>query len=243
MPAFKNYLKSLYTRTMTEAYATAYQSLAEVMHEDALLLDCGAGSGNTFAKLSKHIDLPPRNYRGLEWDSTSVESAQSKGLAVEQADLNKPLPFAENTFSAVLGLSVLEHLLYPCHFVHECYRVLQPGGKLVLLTPNIATYFTAALILAGRMPSSGPHPDSSDMLQSRKLTSLREPGAIEGDTPLHRHLVVFSYVELRQFLISTGFRSVAGRGFGVYPFPRWLQPVLERVDAKHAHQMVFTATK
>lgn len=119
----------------------------------------------------------------------------------------------------------------------------EAGGKLVILTPNIATYFTAALVLIGRMPSSGPHPDSDYLINSRTLTSIKDSTQVEGDTPLHRHLVVFSYVDLRRLLKAAGFRTVSGRAFGVYPFPNFMQPLLERIDARHAHQMVFTATK
>jgi hypothetical protein len=36
---------------------------------------------------------------------------------------------------------------------------------------------------------------------------------------------------------------VRGYGFGVYPFPNVMQPLLERLDPYHAHQMVFVAEK
>jgi len=74
--------------------------------------------------------------------------------------LNKNIPYADNKFKCVFALSILEHLLNGCNFLKECRRVLENDSTLVLLTPNIITYFTAALILAGKMPSSGPHPDS-----------------------------------------------------------------------------------
>jgi hypothetical protein len=140
---------------------------------------------------------------------------------------------------------VLEHLLNPCQFLKESHRVLRPGGRVVLLTPNISTYFTAALILLGKMPSSGPHPDSEALLQSQEIFQVH-PGAgrdIESGTPLHRHLVVFSFRVLRGYLRMLGFREIRGYGFGLYPFPNFLQPVLERIDPWHCHQMVFVATK
>jgi hypothetical protein len=40
-----------------------------------------------------------------------------------------------------------------------------------------------------------------------------------------------------------GFEDVRGYGFGLYPFPNFLQPVLEKIDPYHCHQMVFMARK
>jgi hypothetical protein len=124
--------------------------------------------------------------------------------------------------------------------------VLRPGGQLVLLTPNISTYFTAVLILLGKMPSSGPHPDSDALLKSQeviKVSSESLESDIEADTPMHRHLVVFSYRVLRQYLQMIGFVNVRGYGFGLYPFPVFAQSVLQRLDPYHCHQMVFVAKK
>jgi SAM-dependent methyltransferase len=183
-------------------------------------------------------------YHGVDWHVETL--AQAGHLNVRHGDLNQPLPFATDSFRCVIGLSVLEHLLTPCAFMRECHRVLEPGGTLVILTPNISTYFTAALILAGRMPSSGPDPDSVELLKGGELFQIGSPEFahdLDTDTPQHRHLVVFSFLVLRRYLRMLGFRTVRGRGFGLYPFPNWMQPMLEKLDPYHCHQMVFLAIK
>ena len=63
------------------------------------------------------------------------------------------------------------------------------------------------------------------------------------DTPVHRHIVVFSFRVLRSYLHMIGFSNVTGYGFGLYPFPNFMQPMLERLDPFHCHQMVFVETK
>ena len=44
------------------------------------------------------------------------------------------LPFEDESVEAVLCIEVLEHLAYPQRAVDELFRVLKPGGKLILST-------------------------------------------------------------------------------------------------------------
>lgn len=242
----EQYFRRLYLRTMAEAYARAYTSIAATPEQGRLVLDCGANAGRTYDVVAPRMSLTPEQYCGIEWSASSVEKARARGLDVRCGDLNQSLPFDTDTFTCVYGLSVLEHLLNPCRHLRECHRVLRPGGSLVLLTPNISTYFTAVLILMGKMPSSGPNPDSSELLRSQEIFRVRNGTAdadVEGDTPLHRHLVVFSYRVLGEYLRRLGFDDVRGHGYGVYPFPNFIQPLMERIDPWHCHQMVFVARK
>lgn len=231
---------------MREAYGLATREIVDALRDGGPVLDCGAGSGRIYAGLAEQVGLSRDDYFGAEWDAASVADGQAKGLQISQVDLNRRLPFADGQFACVYGLSVLEHLLNGCLFMRECQRVLRPGGRLVLLTPNIATYFTAVLVLLGKMPSSGPHPDSDALLKHEELfpvSTVHLQTTVETDTPIHRHLVVFSYRVLRDFLQMLGFREVRGYGFGVYPFPNLMQPLLERIDPYHCHQMVFIAER
>lgn len=247
MSLLQAYFKKLYRRTMEESYATARREIAESIRAGGNILDCGAGSGHLYDQLVQVCgELDPARYFGVEWVEGEARRGRERGLQILQGDLNKRLPFDDGAFSCVFGLSVLEHLLYGCRYLQECRRVLAPGGKLVLLTPNISTYFTAALILAGKMPSSGPHPDSSLLLDQEELYRVREGRErveVEDDTPPHRHLVVFSYRVLRGYLRTLGFSDVRGYAYGVYPFPNFMQPLLERFDPYHCHQMVFVARR
>jgi len=243
---FRKYFRSLYQDAMNRAYATAYGHITSSVSEGAFILDCGANNGYTFDLISRACPITSHQYAGIEWNHNCVEEGLKRGLNIKRGDLNIGLPYDDESFSCVYALSVLEHLLNPCRFLKDCYRVLQPGGRLVILTPNISTYFTAGLILLGKMPSSGPHPDSDLLLKSEEIFKVSSDSLhpdTETDTPLHRHLVVFSYRVLGQYLRMLSFENVKGEGFGLYPFPRFTQPLLESLDPTHCHQIVYVATK
>lgn len=242
----KKYFKRLYQRTMQKSYSVAHAEIMLALQNGGKCLDCGANKGQKYDFLRQEMELEQSLYHGIEWNADLVESAREKGLNVIQGDLNKKMMFPDETFTCVFGLSVLEHLLNPCNYLKECYRCMEKGGTLVLLTPNISTYFTVALLLLGKMPSSGPHPDSDTLMNQQEIFKVSSDSLqhdTEADTPVHRHLVVFSYKVLKSYLMMIGFEEVKGCGFGLYPFPNFMQNLLEQIDPYHCHQMVFIARK
>ncbi len=230
---------------MDQAYKLAYDQIVLSLKDGGECLDCGAHQGKEFDFLHQNAGLPQSAYFGIEWNPDAVAAAQKRGLNVSQGDLNQDLPFPDQKFRCIFGLSLLEHLLNPCNFLREAHRCLAPGGTLVLLTPNISTFFTMFQLLIGKMPSSGPHPDSESLIKQEEIFAVSDftESNVEGDYPVHRHLVVFSYRVLTKYLRMLGFEDVMGRGFGLYPFPNFSQGLLERIDPYHCHQMVFIAKK
>ncbi|MBN2002115.1 MAG: class I SAM-dependent methyltransferase [Anaerolineae bacterium] len=62
-----------------------------------------------------------------------------------------PFPFDSHTFDLVLSMEVIEHLAYsPTHMLAESHRVLKPGGRLLLSTPNAVDMRRTLLMLLNR---------------------------------------------------------------------------------------------
>jgi SAM-dependent methyltransferase len=241
-----NYANNLYQDVMLRAYHQARADILDSLPSGGKCLDCGAGDGSQFHNLKAISDsIGSDNYVGIEWDVAGVLQAKKQGLTVVRGDLNRELPFKNEAFNCIFGLSVLEHLINGCQFLKEAGRMLKPGGHLILITPNLSAWFNIVLLGIGKMPSSGPHPDSEFLLRKNTPIQFRDAGVshVEDAVPTDRHLVVFTYKVLRFYLKSLGFEHVSGRTYGIYPFPMFMQPMLEKLDPWHCHQMLFNCRK
>ena len=99
------------------------------------LLDVGCGSGKAVRRL-RELGW---DARGLELDPVAVEAAQAGGLPVDQGDLSTAgLP--EAAFDVVTLSHVVEHVHDPLGLLRECRRVLRPGGRIVVVTPNAGSW-------------------------------------------------------------------------------------------------------
>ena len=72
---------------------------------------------------------------GLDRDKSSIQNEY--GLEVKQCDLvNDVFPYEDESFDVVYHKSVIEHMYDPGNLMRETIRVLKPGGKLIILTPD-----------------------------------------------------------------------------------------------------------
>ena len=81
------------------------------------VLELGAGGGESRRHLPG-IDLVQTDIEANPWLDAAI-SAES-------------LPFADNSFDAIVALNVFHHLAMPRHALAECQRVVRPGGKIVV---------------------------------------------------------------------------------------------------------------
>lgn len=64
-------------------------------------------------------------------------------------------PFEDNSFDVITHLDLIEHVHPPLkHMLDEMYRVLKPGGTLIMTTPNFTSLRKRASMLIGKSPIS-----------------------------------------------------------------------------------------
>lgn len=103
------------------------------------ILDVGCGSG----WLVRYLNQKGFKTKGCDLAEEAVKMAKKQvkpsSLIVKASATN--LPYKDNSFDSVLGVSIIEHLTksQAKKFLKEASRVLKKGGWMFLVTPNYAT--------------------------------------------------------------------------------------------------------
>lgn len=198
------------------------------------LLDLGCDEGTWTLKLAERAGAS--EVHGVEIVPQRLAIAISKGIVGRSADLNGPLPYPDDFFDVVHANQVIEHLHDVDTFMSEIYRILRPGGTVVISTENGSSWHNIFAAILG--------------WQNFSLTNFsRVQSGIGNPIALHRHesvelsswthKIIFNYLGLKEFLEVSRFKGVRTRGAGYYPLPA----SVGRLDPRHAHFLVAYGTK
>lgn len=115
------------------------------------ILDVGCGDGNFSIVIRDACQA--RVVYGIEATEKGVELAQENGVIASRLDIDSDVfPFEDGSFDAIFAGEIIEHLFDPDHLLDEIYRVLRPGGILVLTTPNLASIHNRIALIFGYQP-------------------------------------------------------------------------------------------
>ncbi len=146
------------------------QHVTELIPGEGPVLDVGCGSSRIIATLppgSVAVDILLRKLR----------YARRFGRSLVQAS-GFHLPFADQSFSCVLCSEVIEHVPNDSPILDELVRVLRPGGRLVLGTPDYGNW---------------------QWVWIEKAYALAAPGGYA-----HEHIAHYTYRELREIISRRG---------------------------------------
>ena len=107
--------------------------LAELEKEPFVsLLDCGCGTAPMLTLL--HEKYPEKHYTGIDLTPKMIEVAKSKNMEGVELVIGdcENLPFAENSFDVVICCQSFHHYPNVQNFFNSVFRVLRPGGRLIL---------------------------------------------------------------------------------------------------------------
>ncbi|MEM6641937.1 MAG: class I SAM-dependent methyltransferase [Bacteroidota bacterium] len=111
---------------------SAYHFAQEYIKGDLLELGCGEGRGVEL--------LVPRadSYLGIDKIDSIVQDLKHRFPSYKfMQGTFPPFPFKDNQFDCLVTFQVIEHVEEDLEFIKEIHRVLKPGGKALMTTPNI----------------------------------------------------------------------------------------------------------
>lgn len=168
-------------------YLATVLKFLEPLPPGSAVLDAGCGGGD----FSIGLDAAGYDVFGSDLSPTGIRHAQSLNVGkFVLSSIYDPLavPFARETFDAIVSVEVIEHLYSPRGFAQNAMASLRPGGLLVVTTPYWGWLKKIVLAVTNRM--------------DRSLTALWEGG----------HIKHFSRKTLTELMETAGFETVAFRG-------------------------------
>lgn len=159
----------------------------------------------THADRRLQIGTGPSNYPG--WLNTDIVPAKGQAFL----DASKRFPLPDRSFRYVYSEHVFEHLTYEDGFLmlRECHRILTPGGKLRIATPNLRRL----VALFGQGQPSDVQAFIQDRVERLKTDGWPHtvsPACIILNVYMRGmgHLFVYDPDALRELFERAGFRDV-----------------------------------
>lgn len=116
-----------------------YQFALSLLRGGERLLDTGCGAGYGTHLLSTHAS----SALGVDYSSDALDYARARyrspNLAFARMNCLQ-LALKESMFDVIISFEMYEHLEKPHEYLRECHRVLKPGGRLILSTPNRSSW-------------------------------------------------------------------------------------------------------
>lgn len=129
------YLDVTYATTPFTDYPSAlvdYLISKYKIQKDSVILDLGCGRG----EILKYFCV--NGMKGFGIDQADTAKKLCPSAIIKTGNIEKKLPFSDNTFDIVFSKSVLEHFYYPEKILEEVFRIIKPNGMVITMTPDWA---------------------------------------------------------------------------------------------------------
>lgn len=200
------------------------------LKSDSRLLEIGCGAGNLLLQASVRGSYPVAldlAMQALTFVRSRLREAQTgpeapRGFLCLQS-VGELLPLASESFECVLLSEVIEHLEEPQISIKEAARVLRPGGRLLVTTPNYRSLWP---------------------LMERVVDMLNMAPKMAGE----QHISRFYPTSLKRLLNESGLGiEYFGTIYNLSPFlslfsPKWANRQLDReLDGRSSLGMILVA--
>jgi SAM-dependent methyltransferase len=145
--------------TAQARYAFLNQLIGQRLSPPARIVELGAAPGDQIAALADRgyaataVDIGVASDGWADGTEGRMRALlEEHGVAFVEWDLEQaPYPLDDGAYDGVVFTEVFEHLRdYPVRSLHECARILRPGGYLFFTTPNAAYLMNRVRLARGR---------------------------------------------------------------------------------------------
>ncbi len=181
-------------------YRKMYELLKRLNPRRMLEIGCSSGEFlEVFKKRGWEV-------RGLEISEKAAKRALEREITVRVHDANTNLPFQDNSFDVVIAGEVIEHLFEDLDFLHECHRVLDKNGILLLTTPNLMSLKNRILMLFGFDPRYAIEDHHYKVYTPARIKRLFEKSKFS-ETKIRGNFIIYS--KGRDRILGTIFEKLA----------------------------------
>jgi len=152
----KNYLFSAWITNNDKARSATVHCLDDLFRSLLSLkginikrmLDIGCGYGGLPKTIAEFLGID--EIHGVDIDAEALKEAETKGIITHQLDVDKGnLPFNYNYFDLVVSFGMMDYLPFFDHIINDIYRVLHPGGYILISLPNLASWHNRLMLFLG----------------------------------------------------------------------------------------------
>jgi demethylmenaquinone methyltransferase/2-methoxy-6-polyprenyl-1,4-benzoquinol methylase len=141
-----DFIAPLYHRAGKYSHLETMMSCAD-LPTTGRLLDAGGGTGRVAKALSDHA-------RGIVVADASfgmLRFAASSRTFETAAAISESLPFQAESFERVIMVDALHHVINQADTARELWRVLKPGGRIVIEEPDIRVFGVKLIAIAEKL--------------------------------------------------------------------------------------------
>ena len=179
-----------------------YEATVKFIGRGKRVLDIGCGNGLILYALRTRFD----ELHGIELSPVRASQAEAvlrksgKSFSIKVLDITTERELPVDYYDAIISNDVIEHVVNIMDYMEHVARILRPGGRLILTTPNIGYLRYRLALLLGKFPSTG----GGDEGFSNRPGELFDAG----------HLHYFTFHMLERLCRLYGITAIRRVGYG-----------------------------